>query len=444
MKIDLIIIRKQVLHYIRQWYLLIIALLNIASVRGQITSIVANANNIGSVQNVAVGVDALQAVSGPHNTAIGYYAARSATSGDGNTAAGTYALFSNTAGWWNSAMGYDALWNTTGMLNNAFGHMALREVKTGVEYVAFGTNAMRFTDANPEGNQSNLYHSLAVGTNALYTNTKGNMNLAVGTNSLYFNTVGSFNTGVGFEALYRNTTGNQNLAVGHRAMENNQTGSFNVTMGATALGSNVSGSNNVAFGVNAGYFCLGSGNVFYGYEAGYNETGSNKLYIGNRRDQTLIYGDFSTRQILLGVKNPLGYQFKGSRTLNVVGGILADSVRVTPMANWADHVFADDYPLMPLSELETFVRTHRHLPGIPTAAEVEAEGIEAGAFTAKLLEKIEELTLHTIAQHKELEAKKAALRRSEELLEKKRELLCLMESYKKKLEEKVSIHNGND
>ena len=116
-----------------------------------------------------------------------------------------------------------------------------------------------------------------------------------------------------------------------------------------------------------------------------------------------MYGDFSTGQVLLGNPLPTGYTFKGTRTLNVLGGIIADSVRVALSATWADYVFKDDYKLLPLEELSRFIKTNKHLPNIPTAAEVEKNGIELGEMNAKLLEKIEELHLYILQQQKQMD-----------------------------------------
>jgi hypothetical protein len=67
---------------------------------------------------------------------------------------------------------------------------------------------------------------------------------------------------------------------------------------------------------------------------------------------------------------------------------------------WSDYVFADDYRLAPLSEVESHIREKKHLPGIPSAAEVAEHGVSMGEMQAKMMAKIEELTLHMIAQEK--------------------------------------------
>jgi hypothetical protein len=71
---------------------------------------------------------------------------------------------------------------------------------------------------------------------------------------------------------------------------------------------------------------------------------------------------------------------------------------------WSDFVFDESYKLKALSETEAFVKSEKHLPGIPSAKEVAENGISVGEMQAKLLAKIEELTLHQIAQEKKLQA----------------------------------------
>jgi hypothetical protein len=95
--------------------------------------------------------------------------------------------------------------------------------------------------------------------------------------------------------------------------------------------------------------------------------------------------------------------------LAVNGTIRARRVRVMTDIQLADYVFEDDYALMPLSEVEAFVAQHKHLPGLPSARQVKAEGLELAEFQNKLLEKIEELTLHAIAQEKRIQAQEQRL-----------------------------------
>ncbi|MFC3197311.1 hypothetical protein ACFOET_06780 [Parapedobacter deserti] len=93
----------------------------------------------------------------------------------------------------------------------------------------------------------------------------------------------------------------------------------------------------------------------------------------------------------------LGTDPVGDYRLSVNGKVRAKEVKVET-ANWPDYVFKEGYDLMPLAELESHINTYGHLPGIPTAKEVEAEGIGLAEMNRKLLEKVEELTLHLIAK----------------------------------------------
>jgi hypothetical protein len=88
--------------------------------------------------------------------------------------------------------------------------------------------------------------------------------------------------------------------------------------------------------------------------------------------------------------------------------IYAESFEVTMNAmniSWFDHVFSQDYKLMPLSELEQFIKQNRHLPDIPSETEIkEKGGFDLGEMNGLLLKKVEELTLYTIEQHKLIES----------------------------------------
>ena len=93
-----------------------------------------------------------------------------------------------------------------------------------------------------------------------------------------------------------------------------------------------------------------------------------------------------------------------------VNGQVKSKGFVTDTSNWADYVFADDYALPSLGEVEAHIKEKRHLPGIPSAAEVkEAGGVELGEMQVKLLAKVEELTLHMIALEKQVRAQQARI-----------------------------------
>jgi hypothetical protein len=89
-----------------------------------------------------------------------------------------------------------------------------------------------------------------------------------------------------------------------------------------------------------------------------------------------------------------------ANTLDIDGTIHAREVKVN-LTGWSDFVFHPTYHLKPLSEVEQYIKTNGHLENIPSAKEVEQNGVNMGDMQKKLLEKIEELTLYSIEQEKQ-------------------------------------------
>jgi hypothetical protein len=114
-------------------------------------------------------------------------------------------------------------------------------------------------------------------------------------------------------------------------------------------------------------------------------------YIQNNGSEGVVIGRGLT-------KFPAGYK------LYVSEGIITERVKVAikNTTDWSDYVFSPTYSLRPLAELEAYVHQNKHLPGIPSAAEVVEQGIDVGKMNAKLLEKVEELTLYVIDLQKEV------------------------------------------
>ena len=77
-----------------------------------------------------------------------------------------------------------------------------------------------------------------------------------------------------------------------------------------------------------------------------------------------------------------------------------------------------DYQFKSLDEIENYIALHRHLPGVPSAKEIETDGLSLKAMNLILLEKIEELTLHTIEQQKQLDIMKEKIWKLENPAEK--------------------------
>jgi hypothetical protein len=83
---------------------------------------------------------------------------------------------------------------------------------------------------------------------------------------------------------------------------------------------------------------------------------------------------------------------------------VAGTLKTSPTEPWADYVFEPGYKAMALKDVETFAKANGHLPEVPSAAEVAKDGIDLAKMNAILLKKIEELTLHAVAQEKKMEA----------------------------------------
>ncbi|WP_437398691.1 hypothetical protein [Flagellimonas lutimaris] len=158
-----------------------------------------------------------------------------------------------------------------------------------------------------------------------------------------------------------------------------------------------------------------------GIDLGFSENfGENKFGIapwnstqgGNRWDAFVM--DTGTGNIGIGTSSP------GSWRLAVKGKIRAEEIKVE--TGWADYVFEKDYDLPTLDEVERHIREKGHLINIPTAEEVEANGVELGEMNRLLLEKVEELTLYILEQQRQIEDLEASNRRID-LLEEKMNLL---------------------
>jgi hypothetical protein len=135
-------------------------------------------------------------------------------------------------------------------------------------------------------------------------------------------------------------------------------------------------------------------------------SGAGNLYLGTGANGTSTYGNFASVMVTpsgyvgIGTTDPCtNSQAPSNCKLSVAGAIQAYDVTVNNM--WSDYVFDPGYRLAPLGEVAGYIRDHHHLPDIPSAEEVQQKGVSIGDMQAKLLAKIEELTLHMIEAEKE-------------------------------------------
>ena len=108
-----------------------------------------------------------------------------------------------------------------------------------------------------------------------------------------------------------------------------------------------------------------------------------------------------------------------TQKLEVNGTIRCQEVLVeaTP---WPDYVFAKDYKLKGLHEVEAYIKANNHLPDMPAANDVEQNGVKLSELNTKLLQKVEELTLYLIEQNKQIEDLKKENKQIKELIKKYR------------------------
>ncbi len=155
--------------------------------------------------------------------------------------------------------------------------------------------------------------------------------------------------------------------------------------------------------------------VFFGY----NSTWSNKdgelnitTFVGeyglSDSNELQLHGSngfkFTTGNYFNGeeIAMELSKDEQGENTLQLNGKVVASEVRISKPLT-ADFVFEEDYSLRDLSEVENFVKENKHLPEVPSAKDMEQNGVGVAQMNQLLLQKIEELTLYTIQQQKVIE-----------------------------------------
>lgn len=139
---------------------------------------------------------------------------------------------------------------------------------------------------------------------------------------------------------------------------------------------------------------------------GYLKIGGN----GGTEPATGVINVDYTGHVGINTLNTTGFTFNVNGTA-VFDGITVKSFSSTnpKLTPWADYVFSKDYQLPSLESIAAYIKANSHLPGIPSAAEVEKNGVDLGLNQARLLEKIEQLTLYVIDLKKENEEIKAQL-----------------------------------
>jgi hypothetical protein len=167
------------------------------------------------------------------------------------------------------------------------------------------------------------------------------------------------------------------------------------------------------------YGSTGGGDYWTGLNsANTGSLGADGLFVLRSTGGLVFSGSYAAEHMRV---NTLGNVLIGKTTqvnaaykLDVNGGVRANSIVVNTTG--ADFVFAKNYRLRPLSEVESFIQANHHLPEIAPAAQMQAEGVSVGELQTQLLQKVEELTLYLIEQNKQLEAQNEKIQVLEEKL----------------------------
>lgn len=118
----------------------------------------------------------------------------------------------------------------------------------------------------------------------------------------------------------------------------------------------------------------------------------------NLNGKLIVNGASSTAGLFVATNGNIGIGTTSpAQKLAVNGNIRAKEIKVET-ANWPDYVFDNTHELMPLEQVEDYIKQNGRLPEIPSAQEVAENGVNLGEINALLLKKIEELTLYLIQQ----------------------------------------------
>ncbi|WP_153797440.1 hypothetical protein [Foetidibacter luteolus] len=193
---------------------------------------------------------------------------------------------------------------------------------------------------------------------------------------------------------------------------------FRISMGGNMImdGNEIFSDGSLSLGIApAGNFLIGTVDATTPFAAAFRVTGAGNVGIGTTSPTQKLHVSgnmLATGQVLIGtISNPGDLS---DYKLAVNGTALFTKAVVRAYANWwPDYVFEKGYNLMPLNKVEAFILQNKHLPGVPSAQDVNNSGVDLGDTQAVLLKKIEELTLYIIDQDKVISQLKTDLKNKE-------------------------------
>ena len=436
------------------FYSLIILVCSMTVVKAQF-NYVANTSNSSTPAN--------------QNTLVGPSAGNNTLTGGFNTFLGAEAGKASTTGQFNTFLGY-----LTGAKNTTGGYNVFLGNQTGSLNTSGGSNLFMGSFAG-QNNTTGSYN-LLIGNSSGQNTLTGDGNTFIGDGSGYGNTGGSQNTYIGrYAGFTGNGTGSNNTFIGFNAGVSSQALSVNnsVAIGVNAqVGQNNavvlggSGVNSVSVGIgtstpqNKLEISSGTANRsglrltnltssstdlislsvtllnpivkvltvdangdvrLAGLSVNLAALGGGRQAAGLWETQGSYLQSTSQEGVIIGsgvTKTPSDYN------LFVSKGILTEKVKVAVKntEEWSDYVFAPNYKLKDLSKVDRYIKANKHLPGIPSAQEMVEQGNDLHQTDARLLAKIEELTLYMIDIKKDNQRLKqaySALKRQNQRISKK-------------------------
>jgi len=260
----------------------------------------------GNTADLFVGISAGNAtMSGHNNTLIGYSSGSGITTGHENTFMGYNSGLNIATGYWNCFMGYEA--GKSGATSSGWGNVAI-----GYQALLSNTTAYGATCVGLYAGKMNTTGCgiTAIGEEALRENTIASDNIGIGEAALHVNTTANDNVAMGLDAISLQATtalnggaafSTYNVAIGNYALHSNQpsttsNGMSNTALGHASLYTSTTGTGNTASGYQSSYSSTSaSNNVLNGYQAGYsNVTGSDNTFVGYQAgySNTTIFNTF--------------------------------------------------------------------------------------------------------------------------------------------------------
>ncbi len=150
------------------------------------------------------------------------------------------------------------------------------------------------------------------------------------------------------------------------------------------------------------------GQLAASFQFGNSQTGglSNSFFFGNRMSgPTTIVSGISANPITTFLNNGnVGIGTTDPHNKLDVNGTIHSKIVSVDVNGWPDYVFKTSYHLISLNEVGEYLRKNQHLPEMPSAEQIEKKGLDLGEMNAKLLKKVEELTLYLLDQNEKSKA----------------------------------------